>query len=106
MNFLPSLVINDGIFTNTPASQSSDIFQTPPSSVQSRVFQNIQFFQTPTSVQNANSHLSDDSSVKNGEFKLQDSHVDKMLMPSETSTLPSPFNVSTNGVVGTSEWFD
>lgn len=109
-SFLPAPVINDDIFTNTTASQSSDIFQTPEFSAQSRVFQNIQLFQTLASVQNDNSHLSDNSTVNNGPVKPQDIHFDKMLRPTElshrifqeTSTLPSPLNVSTNGeLVGT-----
>lgn len=100
-SFLPSLVISDDIPTNTPASQSSDIFQTPESSVQSRVFQTTQLFHTLASVQNDNSHSSIDSAVNNGQFKPQDSHVGKMSMPSETSTLPLPFARTNGGLVGT-----
>ncbi|MCI4394903.1 hypothetical protein PGIGA_G00174190 [Pangasianodon gigas] len=103
--FLSSPVINVDIFTNTAATPSNDIFQTPVSNVQNRVFQNIQLFQTPASVQNDNSHLSDNSAVKNGQIKPQDGTFDKMFMPTElnhgilqeTSTLPSPLNAPTNG---------
>ncbi|XP_060772914.1 uncharacterized protein LOC132883379 isoform X3 [Neoarius graeffei] len=104
-SFLPTPVINDDMFTNTAASQSSDIVQTPEFSAQSTVFQKTQLLQTPASLQNNNSHLSDNSTVNNGLFKPQDIHFDKMFTPTkpshgmfqETSTLPSPLNVSTNG---------
>ncbi|MCJ8749109.1 hypothetical protein PDJAM_G00172490 [Pangasius djambal] len=104
-SFLSSPVINVDVFTNAAATPSNDIFQTPVSHVQNRVFQNIQLFQTPASVQNDNSHLSDNSAVNNGQIKPQDGTFDKMFMPTElnhgilqeTSTLPSPLNASTNG---------
>lgn len=94
---LPSPIISDNV---TPASQLSDTFQTPRSSVQSRVFQTIQLFQTPASVQN-------DFVVKNGQLKAQDSQDDKIFMPLETSTMPSPLNTLKNGeLVRTFKWFD
>ncbi|XP_053475367.1 uncharacterized protein si:cabz01007807.1 isoform X2 [Ictalurus furcatus] len=104
-SFLPSQVISDDIFPNTAASQSFERYHTPESSVKNRVFQNIQLFETLASVQNDNSHLSKNFSMNNGQFKPQNSHVDKMFMPTdlsqgifqETSTLPSPLNASTNG---------
>lgn len=98
LSFLPSPTISA-----SPASQSSIIFQTPESREQSKVFQTIQLFQTPASVQNNNSHLSYGFAVNNGQLKPQDSLADKMLMPSETATLPSPFNTPVNkGLVGRS----
>lgn len=109
-SFLPSQVISDDIFPNTAASQSFERYHTPESSVKNRVFQNIQLFETLASVQNDNSHLSKNFSMNNGQFKPQNSHVDKMFMPTdlsqgifqETSTLLSPLNASTNGgLVGT-----
>lgn len=110
-SFLPATFITSDIFTNTAASQSSDIFQAPESSVQNRVFQKIQLFQNPSSVQNGNSNLSDHFTVHNGQFKPQDSHFSKMVLSTdlshgifqETSTLPSHLNSPTNGdLVGTS----
>lgn len=80
LSFLPSPAINA-----SPASHSSDVFQTPESREQSKVFQTIQLFQTPASAQN------------DGQFKPQDCLADKMLMPLETSTLPSPLNAPGNG---------
>ncbi|KAK3507410.1 hypothetical protein QTP70_019647 [Hemibagrus guttatus] len=104
-SFLPAPITTNDIFTNNGASQSSDIFQTPESIVQNKVFQKIQLFQNPASAQNGNSHLSDNFAVRNGQFKQQDSHFDKMILPTElskgifqeTSTMPSPLNASTNG---------
>ncbi|XP_047672490.1 uncharacterized protein si:cabz01007807.1 isoform X4 [Tachysurus fulvidraco] len=104
-SFLPATFITSDIFTNTAASQSSDIFQAPESSVQNRVFQKIQLFQNPTSVQNGNTNLSDNFTVHNGQFKPQDSHCSKMVLSTdlshgifqETSTLPSHLNSPTNG---------
>ncbi|KAF4071481.1 hypothetical protein AMELA_G00273750 [Ameiurus melas] len=103
-SFLPSQVNNDDIFPNTAASQSFERHHTPESSAKNRVFQNIQLFETLASVQNDNSHLSDNFSMNNGQFKPQNSHIDKMFMPTdlsqeilkETSTLPSPLNASSN----------
>ncbi|XP_060720304.1 uncharacterized protein si:cabz01007807.1 isoform X2 [Tachysurus vachellii] len=104
-SFLPAPCITSDIFTNTAASQSSDIFHAPESSVQNRVFQKIQLFQNTTSVQNCNPNLSDNFTVHNGQFKPQDSHFSKMVLSTdlshgifqETSTLPSHLNSPTNG---------
>lgn len=104
-SFLPPPIITNDIFTKTGASQSSDIFQTPESIVQNRVFQKIQLFQNPAPAQSGNSHLSDNSAVHNGLFKPQDSHFDKMVQPTElsngifqeSSKMPSCLNASTNG---------
>lgn len=89
---LPSPIISDNV---TPASQPSDTFQTPRSCVQSKVFQTIQL-----SVQN-------DFVMKNGQLKAQDSQDDKIFMPLEISTMPSPLNSLKNGeLVRTFKWFD
>ncbi|KAI5616375.1 hypothetical protein C0J50_24066 [Silurus asotus] len=95
--FLPSPIIDDNIFTNTASSQSSDIFQTPGSSMQ-----NNPLDQTSASVQYDHSKLSVNSAVNNGQFKPQDSHFDKLFMTTdmsnglsqETSTLPPFLNAS------------
>ncbi|KAF7686829.1 uncharacterized protein si:cabz01007807.1 [Silurus meridionalis] len=95
--FLPSPIIDDNIFTNTASFQSSDIFQTPGSSMQ-----NNPLDQTSASVQYDHSKLSVNSAVNNGQFKPQDSDFDKLFMTTdmsnglsqETSTLPPFLNAS------------